>query len=336
MAKYSIIKVRQLLRSVRTVFIVAALPFLIGCFSAVAFAATNIDTNYPNYYAWSDTIGWIDMLTTGTVNIAADGLEGYAQFGPGGGPYNYISFDCATGPAGSNCTSVDYGVVNDANGNLSGWAWSDAIGWISFDCHNPETGGSSPDYSCAQSLYQVKINPQGDFGGWAWNDIAGWISFNCSQTETGNQCATSNYKVKSAWTPGPAKGSLVSGTFDTKVPGGASFNYIVWKGSLNNGRVAFQLATSNCDNGATNAPTCDQNIGWGGSKVSGDGAFLGPGGTPVDEDSYVTSGPDVPVGLVNQATHNNRRYFRYKVFLETDSSQSATPVVNDVIVNWSP
>jgi len=313
----------------------AVLPFFAGFFIQHALAATNIDANHPNYYAWSDVVGWIDFLTTGTVNISGDELQGYAQFGPTGGPFNYISFDCATGPSGSDC-SFPYQVVNDSTGNLSGWAWSDAIGWISFDCHNPETGGSSPDYSCTQSLYQVKINAQGEFTGWAWNDIAGWISFNCNQTETGDACGISTYKVKSQWTPGPVKGVLESGTFDTRVTGGASFNYIVWKGSLNNGRVAFQFSASNCENGATNAPACDANIGWGGLKTSGDGAFLGPGGTTDEADAYITSGPGIPVGIVNQETHNNRRYFRYKVYVETDSAQSATPVIEDVIVNWSP
>lgn len=310
--------------------------FAVGCFSQIVLAATNIDANYPNYYAWSDTVGWIDFLVTGTVNVEKDGLEGYARFGPSGGPYNYISFDCATGPSGSSCSPVNYKVTNDYNGNLSGWAWSDTLGWISFDCHNPATGGSAPNYSCTQSLYQVKIDTSGQFSGWAWSDTAGWISFNCNQVETGNGCGVSNYKVRSQWAPGPVKGNLESGTFDTKVVTGASFNYIVWNGQLNGGRMAFQFAASNCENGATNAPACDANIGWGGSKTSGDGAFLGPGGTSVDTDTYVSSGAGSPVGIVNQATHNNRRYFRYKTFLETDASQLMTPVIEDIIVNWSP
>ncbi|MFA4999585.1 MAG: hypothetical protein WC519_02585 [Parcubacteria group bacterium] len=309
--------------------------FLAGFFTVTVYAATNIDGTYPNYFAWSDIVGWFDFYSTSSVDVNSDELNGYAQFGPSGGPYNYLSLNCATGPSGSSCT-VPYGVTNDSNGNLSGWAWSDVLGWVSFDCHNPETGGSAPDYSCASSLYQVKINPQGDFSGWAWNDTAGWISFNCNQTETGNQCGTSNYKVKTAWVPGPVSGTLESGTFDTNRDTGVAFNYIVWRGELNGGRVAFQFSASNCENGATNAPDCDANVGWGGSKTSGDGAFLGPNGTTVEDDVYLPSGPNVPVEIKNQSVHNNKRYFRYKVYVETDSGQTATPVIEDVIVNWSP
>lgn len=310
-------------------------PFAVGFLAVTVYAATNISSTYPNYFAWSDAVGWFDFYSTNSVNLSRTGMEGYAQFGPSGGPYNYLSFDCATGPLGSLC-SVPYGVTNDASGNLSGWAWSDALGWVSFDCHNPETGGSAPDYSCAQSLYQVKVNDEGDFSGWAWNDVAGWISFNCNQSETGNLCGTSEYRVKTAWKPGPVKGILESGTFDTNRPNGASFNYIVWRGELNGGRVSFQFAASNCENGATNAPTCDANIGWGGAKVSGEGAYLGPNGTAVESDVYIPTGPSVPVEIKNQTTHNDRRYFRYRVYIETDASQSNTPIIDDIIVNWSP
>jgi hypothetical protein len=313
-----------------------ALPFIFGFFGKIVYAATNINTSYPNYYAWSDTVGWINFLETGTVDVSGSGLKGYAQFGPQGGPYNYLSLDCLTGPVGSSCSPVNYKVVNDSTGNFSGWAWSDVIGWVSFDCHNPETGGTSPDYSCAQSLYQVKVDAQGIFKGWAWNDIAGWISFNCSQAETGDACAVSEYRVRSGWTPGPVKGVLESGTFDTDKEFGAAFNYIVWRGELNGGRVSFQFSTSNCANGATNAPACDANVGWGGEKTFGDGAFLGPAGTVVETDVYLPSGPNIPAEIKNPETHNNKRYFRYKIYMETDADQSGTPVIQDIIVNWSP
>jgi hypothetical protein len=312
-----------------------AISFAMGFFAVTVYAATNVDSTYPNYFAWSDTVGWFNFYDTGSVYVTKSGINGYAQFGPSGGPYNYLSFDCSTGPSGSDCT-VPYGVTNDASGNLSGWAWSDALGWVSFDCHNSETGGTAPDYSCTQSLYQVRIDDQGTFSGWAWNDVAGWISFNCNQTETGNLCGTADYRVKTAWEPGPVNGVLESGTFDTERTNGASFNYIVWKGEQNDGRVSFQFAASNCENGATNAPTCDANIGWGGLKTSGDGAYLGPNGTTDVTDIYVPSGPNVPIEIKNQDTHKDRRYFRYKIYIETDLSQSTTPVIEDIIVNWSP
>ena len=326
---------KKRIKSLMFVIVIAFASFILGFSATVIFALTNIDATYPNYYAWSDIIGWINFLDTNTVYVQHNKLRGYATYGPPGGPYNYISLDCATGPADSNC-AVNYNVTNDGYGNLSGWAWSDEIGWISFDCHNPETGGSAPNYSCIQSNYQTKIDSNGYFHGWAWNDAIGWISFNCNQTETGDLCGTSNYKVKTNWQSGPIKANLISGTFDTGKPKGAAFNYIVWEGTLNGGSVKFQFATSNCDNGATNSPHCDQNVGWGGNKASGDGAFLGPGGSSAETDAYSPMGPNSPIELLNQATHNNKRYYRYKMYLETSNDQSATPVVEDVIVNWSP
>ncbi|MDD5099072.1 MAG: hypothetical protein PHP35_01905 [Candidatus Colwellbacteria bacterium] len=309
----------------KTIITISAIVMIIAGVS-IAIAAGNTSG-----YAWADALGWIDFSSN--VTVWGDGVEGWATIYDTG---EEISLDCSTGPDG-DC-SYPYGVTNDGLGNLSGWAWSDDIGWISFDCHNPETGGTSPDYSCVQSLYQVKIDDQGNFYGWAWNDTVGWISFNCNQVETGDTCSVSNYKVTTEWHSGPVAGTLVSGTFDTRVATGASFNFIVWRGSLNNGSVSFQFATSDCENGATNAPTCDVDPGWQWSaKVSGsDGVFLGPGGTSDQADVYATSGPGTPVGIVNQDVHNNKRYFRYWVLVETDSAQTATPVIEDIIVNWSP
>jgi len=59
---------------------------------------------------------------------------------------------------------------SEAAGNiiLRGYAWSDNIGWISFDCAN--------NNSCDTSNYRVEINA-GYFQGYAWSDNIGWISF---------------------------------------------------------------------------------------------------------------------------------------------------------------
>ncbi len=314
------------------IFIITS--FVAGFFVVAVYASTNIDATHPNHFAWSNAIGWINFHITNSVQVTHSGVSGFARFGPDGGPFNFLSLNCASGPPGSSCT-IPYGVTNDGNGNLAGFAWSDAIGWVSFSCRNPETGGTAPEHSCVNSLYRVRIDPAGNFTGWAWNDAVGWISFTCNQAETGNQCASSNYGVRTAWTPGPASGTLESGTFDTNRPNGAAFNYLVWRGALNGGRVSFQFATANCANGATNAPACNTNIGWGGAKTVGDGAFLGPGGTTAIGDVYAPN-PNIPIEIGNPITHNNRRFFRYRIILETDAARTRTPVVEDVIVNWSP
>lgn len=71
-------------------------------------------------------------------------------------------------------------VLAGAGDNVSGYAWSDNIGWISFNNLN---GSSTIDYG-------VKIDDNktsstyGDFSGYAWSDNLGWVSFN--RSDTGN------------------------------------------------------------------------------------------------------------------------------------------------------
>jgi hypothetical protein len=61
-------------------------------------------------------------------------------------------------------------VVNDNAGNLSGYAWGENVGWISFSCENLNT--------CEDVAYGVNIDPvTGIFSGFAYGENIGWISF---------------------------------------------------------------------------------------------------------------------------------------------------------------
>lgn len=68
---------------------------------------------------------------------------------------------------------IDNSVVEiasaDSSDNVSGYAWNDNIGWISFNCTNDDT--------CATSNYGVNIAANGSMSGYAWNDNIGWIDF---------------------------------------------------------------------------------------------------------------------------------------------------------------
>ena len=53
--------------------------------------------------------------------------------------------------------------------NVSGFAWSENIGWVSF---NSDSDSSPVDYG-------VNLNTgNGKFSGYAWSEHIGWISFN--------------------------------------------------------------------------------------------------------------------------------------------------------------
>lgn len=100
----------------------------------------------------------------------------------------WISLNCIST---NSCDSIQYKVSSDASGNLSGWAWSENYGWISFNCLT--------DDSCDNSNYKVTVNQTtGDFDGYAWSQNLGWISFNCATGGSGqtNICDSSNYKVR--------------------------------------------------------------------------------------------------------------------------------------------
>lgn len=53
--------------------------------------------------------------------------------------------------------------------NVSGWAWNDVLGWISFNC---------TDDSCIPIDYGVNVEANGNLTGYAWSEAVGYIWFN--------------------------------------------------------------------------------------------------------------------------------------------------------------
>lgn len=58
-----------------------------------------------------------------------------------------------------------------SNDLVGGWAWSENIGWISFNCSNPEID------SCATQDYGVDLDIDMNLSGYAWSENVGWIAF---------------------------------------------------------------------------------------------------------------------------------------------------------------
>ena len=108
-----------------------------------------------------------------------------------------------------------------------------------------------------------------------------------------------------------ASGTLTSSIFDTQVTNGVAVNTIMWQGNQPSGTsVKFQIAST--------------------STIPATWTYRGPNGLETD---YYTPAVGLPV-QINLQYHNNHRYFRYKISLYSNGSQ--TPKVDDVIINWSP
>jgi len=122
----------------------------------------------------------------------------------------------------------------------------------------------------------------------------------------------------------PAHGELYSGVFEaTSTTPGASYNSILWEGTVGSGKVGFQLATSDSSSGPWSfygGDTCQ----------SGDWFYTGPD-TPYDFQSSLAS---------CYANWSNKRYYRYAVRICSATNctdiGATSPIVDDIIINWSP
>jgi len=294
-------------------------------------ADTNISATTTSYYAWDDVDGWWDFYSTNSVYVWGSRIDGYASSTVG-----EISFNCANTSIGSICESSNYGICNgltathntdgtctdgDAYGDLSGYAWNDTIGWISFSCtnHNPtcsHRGTGVGDYG-------VYIDGAGDFHGYAWNDVIGWISFNCANNSS---CGVSSYKVNTGWRSTSTIGYLESSIFDTQSTGGALLNSVIWQGfSPTDTCVDFQFAGSNNSSGPWNykGPSGDATSYYGAPCAS----------NPFGGTGCASTNTSI---CVNKSDFVNYRYIRYKVRLTSDLIQTQTPEIDDIILNWNP
>ena len=181
--------------------------------------------------------------------------------------------------------------------------------------------------------------------GSGWNSRAGIVNNNTTQAIYTEDIATTTALTTSAtWTAATttaygdiiaafrspsaanfaATGTIDSATFDTGIASGSEINSVIWQGSQpSTTGVGFQFAVSN----STSGP-------WNYVGPSGAATYFGytsPG---------VGIGPNIPINLGSSASNYSLlvgyRYFRYRMTLFADPSQSYAPTVNQVIVNWSP
>jgi hypothetical protein len=268
-------------------------------------ASSSIDSTYR--YAWSDQASWFDFYPV-EYSPATAKFMGLAT-----SSLSSLSLSCQDL---SICGTSNYQVYQKtsagsgyAEGELYGYGWSDAFGWMSFNCNQTGVGGSN---TCATVNYKVSITTStGDFNGYSWSDVIGWVSYNCADLSI---CGTSNYKVKlNPGSGGASADFLESLIFDTQIENGAVPVSIVWQGSLGtDSQVKFQIASSNSESGPWN--------------------FIGNDGTT---SSYYpgssTAQPNTSVSI-SKKYHFNHRYLRYKIYLT--SSATGAPTVEDVSIIW--
>ncbi len=254
----------------------------------------SISSTTADHYAWNDIIGWINFYSSGTVQLTSQRLRGYANSSAG-----QISLDCATTSIGNICGTSNYYIANNGSGVLSGFAWNDTVGWISFNCSNHN--------GCGTSNYSVTVNPStGVFSGFAWNDIIGWISFN------GADIGIPTYRVVANWSAAAGYGVLDSGIINLGY-GNAQANGITWTGAKPAGTdVRFQIATSNDSGGP-----------W---------TYVGSDGTG---SSYYAPESGASVALYPWI-HAPGVFVRYRAFLYSDIAQSTAPRIDSVVIRWSP
>ena len=133
---------------------------LVMCAGAWPAHAENIDPlNNGSQYAYAENVGWINAEPLGDGAVGVEVTASELTGWMWSENIGWISLSCNNTGL---CATTGYGVSNDNCGALTGFAWAENVGWINF---SPATVG-------------VLIDPQtGDFAGRAWGENIGWITF---------------------------------------------------------------------------------------------------------------------------------------------------------------
>ena len=153
--------------------------------------------------------------------------------------------------------------------NVTGYAWSSNIGWVSLNCTN--------DTSCGTNSYGVNMASDGTLTGYAWSPNIGWISFNSADT-TGCPSGTcqATYTTSTGKVTGWAR--AVSGE-DANVNDNGG-----WTGWISLSDTNYGVTISSCNwsgyawgSGPSTGPNLDTGvIGWlSFSGTTGDGHTYG-------------------------------------------------------------
>ncbi len=123
---------------------------------------------------------------------------------------------------------------------ITGWAWSDTIGWISLNCSDLGT--------CSTVSYGLSMNGSGVISGYAWSENVGWIS---AQTADVTGCPSA------PCTP-QVSGSSVTGWL--KVLSSSDPQNGAWDGWVSLDGVSYGLSA--VGNAILDWAWGDTNLGW--------------------------------------------------------------------------
>lgn len=135
-----------------------------------------------------------------------------------------------------------------AGENVSGWAWSETIGWLSF---NNTTGGGSVSYGAHID------SATGNMSGYAWAEHIGWIKFN----PAGPFPSAPNYSAKLNPTNGEASGWMraCAGAANADCSGGTSLDSGGWDGWI---KLRKDAADTGADYGVSLTVSTGDFHGW--------------------------------------------------------------------------
>jgi len=117
-------------------------------------------------WSWSSGAGWMNWRTSSTNGVVVGQYScsgwiyssscGWIHAGDGT-PTNGVQY--------SNVDATDYGINHDGEGHLTGFAWCESSGWVSFEWTNKEAADSP----------RIDLKT-GSMRGYAWGGSLGWIS----------------------------------------------------------------------------------------------------------------------------------------------------------------
>jgi hypothetical protein len=149
-----------------------------------------------------------------------------------------------------------------AANQVSGYAWSDTIGWISLDC---ATGGPTGNDICATKDYHLDIDASGYIIGFAWSDNIGWIQFGgLSDFPTGGGTSAQDAQIVGNTLIGWARacGGTVSGNCSSMTSRTDGWDGWISFSGTGYGVTLASGAFTPCQVGSTSCAWGDVNVGW--------------------------------------------------------------------------